>query len=101
MSDVEIKTVEISGKAFVLKLIPTMSALSIVQRLEREGFTPEVIFDVVSKGAMIGSVNITQKKFDEVFAGKIKELMELFAEVLKYNNLVPDADEGNESGSEE
>lgn len=102
MSDVEMVTKEVAGKTFVLKLIPTMAALSIVNKLERQGFTPEVIFEVVSKGAKVGSVDITQKRFDEIFAGQIKALMELFAEILKYNNLFPDeGEEGNENGSEE
>lgn len=100
MSDVEMVTKEVAGKTFVLKLIPTMAALGIVNKLETQGFTPEVIYEVVSKGAKVGSVDITQKRFDEIFAGQIKELMGLFAEILKFNNLFPE-EEGNENGSEE
>lgn len=102
MSDVEMVTKEVAGKTFVLKLIPTMAALGIVNKLETQGFTPEVIFEVVSKGAKVGSVDITQKRFDEIFAGQIKALMELFAAILNHNNLFPDeGEEGNEKGSED
>lgn len=101
--DTDVTMKEIGGTTYVMKMIPTMAALSIVSKLEKHGFTPEVIFEVVSKGAKIMSADITQKKFDEHFAGKIKELMELFAEILKHNNLFPEAEgeEGNEDGSED
>ena len=95
------KIVEIGGTSYVLKLFSTTTALNVVNKLEKQGFSPEVVFEVVSKGAGIGSVAIDQKKFDKHFAGKIKELMELFGEVLKYNNLLPEGDEGNESDSDE
>lgn len=98
--EVELTIKEIGGTSYVMKMIPTMSALSIVSKLEKQGFTPDVIFEVVSKGAKMMSVDITPKRFDEHFAGKIKELMELFAEILKFNNLFPE-EEGNENGSEE
>lgn len=100
MSDVQIETKEIGGVNYVLKLIPTMSALSIVHKLETSGPTPEVIFEVVNKGANIGSVTIDQKKFDKQFAGKLKELMELFMAILQYNNMAPEV-EGNDQGSNE
>lgn len=102
MSD-ELNTKEIGGTTYTLKLFPTMTALNIINKLEKHGFSPEVIFEVVSKGAGIGSVGIDQKKFDKHFMGKIKELMELFSEILKFNNLFPEVEgeEGNESGSED
>lgn len=100
MSDVEVVTKEVAGKTFVLKLIPTMAALGIIHKLETFGPTPEVIFDVISKGSKMGSVDITQKRFDEVFAGHIRDVHILFAEILKYNNLTSE-EEGNEEGSEE
>lgn len=101
MSDLVVK--EIDGSSFVLKLFPAMVGLSFISRLEREGMSPEVIRDVIIKGAGIGSVTMTEAKFNTQFAGKYKPMMELFAEVLKYNNLFPEAEgeEGNEEGSEE
>lgn len=102
-NEAELTIKEVGGTSYVMKMIPTMTALGIVNKLEKQGFTPEVIFEVVSKGATIGSATIDIKKFDKHFAGKIKELMELFAEILKHNNLFPDAEgeAGNEDGSEE
>lgn len=102
-NEAELVIKEIGGTSYVMKMIPTMTALGIVSKLEKHGFTPEVIFEVVSKGAAIGSASIDAKKFDKHFAGKIKELMELFAEILKHNNLFPEVEgeEGNEEGSEE
>lgn len=99
--DEGMKTIGETG--YALKLFPTFTALEIISKLEKFGFSPEVIFEVVSKGAAIGSVSIDRKKFDKHFQRKLPELMELFAEVLKYNNLFPEkeGDEGNEEGSEE
>ena len=101
MSEVVIK--EIDGVSYILKMFPAMVGLSFISRLEREGMSPEVIRDVIIKGAGIGSTNITEAKFNTQFAGKYKPMMELFAEVLKYNNLFPEAEgeEGNEEGSGE
>lgn len=101
MSEVVIK--EIDGVGYVLKLFPAMVGLSFISRLEREGMSPEVIRDVIVKGCGIGSVNMTEAKFNTQFAGKYKPMMELFAEILQYNNLFPEAEgeEGNEEGSEE
>ena len=101
MSEVVIK--EIGGISFSLKLFPAMVGLNVIGRLEREGMAGEVIGEVIVKGASRGSVAITEKSFDSLFAGKYKEMMELFAEILKYNNLFPEAEgeEGNEEGSEE
>ncbi len=97
----EATTKEINGTTYVLKMFPTMTGLRLVQTLQREGFAPEVIREVVTKGASIGSTAIDEKKFDSHFRGKYAELMELFAEVLKYNDLFPDESEGKEEGSEE
>lgn len=97
-------TIEIGGTTYVLKMFPTMTGLGLISKLEKSGFTDEVILEVITKGAGIGSVNIDRKKFDEHFRGKYKELMELFAAVLKFNNLFPEAEdgeEGNEEGSGE
>lgn len=93
----------IGETGYALKLFPTFTALEIISKLEKFGFSPEVIFEVVSRGAAIGSVSITRKKFDEHFQRKLPDLMELFAEILKYNNLFPEkeGDEGNEEGSED
>ena len=100
MSEVVIK--EIGGISFSLKLFPAMVGLNVIGRLEREGMAGEVIREVIVKGASRGSVAITEKSFDSLFAGKYKEMMELFTEILKYNNLVPeDGEQGNEEGSEE
>lgn len=100
MSEVVVK--EIGGTGYALKLFPTMVGMRIMQSLEREGFSPEVIRDAVVKGCSIGSVGMTEAKFDTHFRGKYREMMELFAEILKYNNLFPEeGEEGNEEGSEE
>lgn len=92
---------EIGETSYSLKLFPTMTGLGIVQKLEREGFSPEVVFEVVSKGASIGSLLIDRKKFDNHFRGKYGELMELFGEILKYNKIMPEVEEGNEQDSGE
>lgn len=97
----EAVTKEIGGTTYVLKMFPTMTGLRLVQTLQREGMVPEVIREVVTKGAGIGSAGIDDKKFDIHFRGKYPELMELFAEILKYNELFPEDDEGKEEGSEE
>ena len=100
MSEVVVK--EIGGTGYVLKLFPTMVGMRIMQSLEREGFSPETIRECVVKGCSIGSTGMTEAKFDTHFRGKYKDMMELFAEILKYNNLFPeDGEEGNEEGSEE
>lgn len=94
-------TKQIGETTYTLKLFPTMTGLSIVTRLEALGtFTPEIIFEVVTKGAGIGSTVITEKKFNEHFRGRYGELMELFAEVLKHNKMFPE-DEGNAKDSDE
>lgn len=99
----ELEIVEIGETSYNLKLFPTMTALEIISKLERQGFTPEVMLEVVTKGATIGSVTIDRKKFDNHFKGRIKEVAELFGAILKHNNLLPEeeAEEGNEEGSEE
>lgn len=98
----EVVVKEIGGTSYVLKLFPTRVGLRIMQSLEREGFTPDVICDTIVKGCSIGSSAMSEAKFDSHFKGKYKEMMELFAEILKYNNLFPeDGEEGNEEGSEE
>lgn len=101
MSEVVVK--EIGGTSYVLKLFPTITGLRIMQSLERDGFTPETIRDTIVKGCGIGSTAMTEAKFDTHFRGKYREMMELFAEILKYNNLFPETDgeEGNGEGSEE
>lgn len=102
--EVENTIKEIGGTNYVMKMIPTMAALSIATRLESGQWppAPELIFDIVTKGASIGSVTIDAKKFDSHFAGKLTDLMQLMVAVLKHNKLVPDdVEEGNEEGSEE
>ena len=91
---------KIGDTEYVLKLFPTMTGLGIVNKLERQGFAPEVVLEVVTKGAAIGSVAIDEKKFNKHFQGKYAELMELFAEILKCNKMFPE-DEGNAKDSEE
>lgn len=101
----EDKIIEIGGTSYTLRLFPTMTGLSIVNKLERQGFAPEVVLEVVGKGATIGSVAIDEKKFNSHFRGKYAELMELFAEILKYNKMFPEesteGDEGNVDASAE
>lgn len=98
---------EINGTAYVLKLFPTSTGLRIAQRLERAAnsdtgiLDPEMMQEVITKGASIGSVDIDAKKFDTHFRGKYADVFELYAEVLKFNKLIPEASEGNENDSEE
>lgn len=100
MSEIVVK--EIGETGYVLKLFDTMVGLKLMEKLQNEGFSPEVIRDAITKGSSIGSVSITEAKFNTHFRGKYKEMMELFTEILKYNNLVPeDGEQGNEEGSEE
>lgn len=99
--EVEIVVKEIGGVGFVMKYFPTMAALEILSKLDTQGFSPDVVFEVISKGCTIGSVSIDRKRFDKQFQGKIKDCMELFAEILKHNKLFPEAEEGNVEGSDE
>lgn len=101
MSEVVVK--EIDGTGYVLKLFPTTTGLRIRQSLERDGLTPETMRDTVVKGCSIGSTAMTEAKFDTHFRGKYREMIELFTEILKYNNLFPEVEgeEGNAEGSEE
>lgn len=98
---------QIGETSYVLKLFPAMTGLSIISRIEKSGgFTEDIILEVIAKGCAIGSTSIDRKKFDKHFAGKYAEMMELFAEILKYNKLFPEAqeaegEEGNEEGSED
>ena len=97
-------TKQIGETTYVLKLFPTMVGLNIINRLTTGGgaYTEDIILDVVTKGAVIGSASIDRKKFDKHFSGKYSELMELFVEILKFNKLFPDVEgeEGNEQDSE-
>lgn len=99
--ELEVVNKEIGGVHYTMKYFPTMKALEILGKLDTHGFSPEVVFDVISNGATIGSVTLDRKRFDKQFQGKIKECMELFAECLKFNKLFPEAEEGNVDGSEE
>ena len=101
MSDVIVK--EIDGVGYVLKLFPTMTGLGFISRMEREGMSPEVIRDMIIKGCSIGSIGMTEAKFNTQFAGKYKEMMQLWVEISKYNNLFPEGEgeEGNGEGSGE
>lgn len=95
-------TKQIGETTYVLKLFPTMLGLSIINRLQAAGaHTEEIILDVVTKGATIGSVTIDRKKFDKHFQGKYKELIELFGEILIHNKLFPDVEVEGEEGNEE
>lgn len=99
----DINTTQIGDSTYVLKLIPTMSALGILSKLEKFGGTPEVIFEVINKGSGIGSLSFDQKKFDKHFMGKVKDVMALFEAIMKFNNMFPEVEgeEGNEDGSED
>lgn len=96
----EFTTKEVGDTTYVMKMFPAMFGLSIVNRMEKEGGSPEIIKDVITKGATIGSVAITDAKFNTHFAGKYEDIMTLFYEILKYNKLMPD-EQGNGEGSEE
>lgn len=102
-NEAELTIKEVGGTSYVMKMIPTTAAINIVKKLETQGFSSEVIFEVINKGATIGSATIDIKKFDKHFAGKLKYATELFAEILKHNDLFPEAEgeAGNEDGSEE
>lgn len=104
MSEVENKgfeTCEVGGQTYRLKLIPALKALGIINKLEKHGFSPEVVLEVISSGAAIGGMDFTEKKFNTHFAGKLQDAMSLFAEVLKYNKMFPEAEEGNGEDSED
>lgn len=94
---------EIGGTEYVLKYFPTTKGLQILTRMQNNGFSAEVIEEVIIGGCSIGSVAMDKKKFDSQFRGKYAELMELFAEILKYNKMFPEEEDesGNEDVSEE
>lgn len=96
-------TKQIGETTYVLKLFPTMVGLNIINRLQAAGsHTEDIVLDVVTKGATIGSATIDRKKFDKHFQGKYAELVELFGEILIYNKMFPDVEvEGDEGNVED
>lgn len=101
--EVELVVKEIGGVNYRMKLIPTTAAMKIMMSIgETWPPSPELILEIVSKGAAIGSVNIDSKKFDDHFAGRLQDVYKLAIEILKHNKLVPDdVEEGNVEGSED
>jgi hypothetical protein len=103
----EDKVVTIGSENYVLKMFPALTGLKLMNKLEHTVRTTgtmmddALVFEVISKGCSLGSVNFTEAKFNSHFKGKYKEIYELFAEVLKHNNMFPEESEGNEQDSEE
>lgn len=81
----ETKEVQVQGESFIVKQFPVMVGLDIQHRLMSVGSSPELIREIICKGAQKGSVNIDEKKFDKLFKGKYKQLYELRDAVLAFN----------------
>lgn len=102
MSNTEVVTKEILGVGYVMKAFPALTAVSFINRIEREGMMSETLIkDVVLKGCTIGSSAMTEQKINKNFEREVLKLLELYTEILKFNNLVPEESEGNEEGSED
>ena len=88
MSD--IKTTTIGASTYTLKLFPAMEGWDIQTRVmecwQQERLpTSTLMFDVISKGAALGSVSFDEKKFNTHFRGKLQEMNQLFQEICAYN----------------
>lgn len=95
---------EFAGTVFVMKEIAPLTALSYINRMDREGIMNEnLIKDVIVKGCGIGSTLMTEEKINKIFKRQVQDMIKLYVEILKYNNLFPEEEgpEGNEEGSEE
>lgn len=99
----EVVTKEFAGTPFVMKELAPLTALSYVNRMEREGIMSETLIrDVLVKGCGIGSTSMTEEKINKIFKRQVQDMIKLYVEILKFNNLFPEEEEeGNEEGSEE
>ncbi|MNG20023.1 hypothetical protein D3C84_1042470 [compost metagenome] len=44
-----------------------------------------MLMEIILKGVTKGSIQLDQKKFDTMFAGKVNEVYELVSKVLEFN----------------
>lgn len=98
MSDV--KTVTIGETTYVLKLFSAMEGWDLQARVlecwgQERMPTSTLMYDIISKGAGIGSTSFDEKKFNNHFRGKLKDMNELFQEVCIYNFGLGDAEDPN------
>jgi hypothetical protein len=85
-----------------MKAFPALLAVSFINRIERDGMMNEsLIRDVILKGCTVGSTAMTEQKINKNFEREVIKMLELYTEILKYNNLLPEEEEGNVENSEE
>lgn len=95
----EQETFEIGGRKFTVTAWPTMFGLSVQERL-MSGLTPELMKEMIVKSVSVDSIAIDDKKFDQVFSRKYKELMELVQKVMQFNfGEVDDAEDVSSEGT--
>lgn len=95
------ETVEIGGRTFTITAWPAMDGLDIQSRVENEltgtgKLSGALIKDMILKSVSVDNIAIAdEKKFNQTFARKYKDLMELVAKMLAFN--FGDLEDGDDS----
>lgn len=90
MNMLEQKEVTVGGKLYILTALPAEYGLDMQMKLQNMaaiGQPPsaEMIKATICKGASLASAKITSELFDKHFARKYGAMLELFAEICKFN----------------
>lgn len=77
-------TFKIGDRNFTVTAWPAMFGLSIQERLAN-GLSADLMKDMIVKSTSVDSIAIDDKKFDQVFSRKYKDLMELVQKIMIFN----------------
>ncbi|MNQ65431.1 hypothetical protein D3C85_798850 [compost metagenome] len=90
------KEVEVGGEIYNLRKLKALDGLKVYQYIMKSGMISEsginilaidadMLMEIILKGVTKGSIQLDQKKFDTMFAGKVNEVYELVSKVLEFN----------------
>lgn len=74
-----------SSKEYLITQFPATKGLEVEHKLMEGMMGPSLVKDVVCSSVSMGSVKISDKLFDEHFAGQYKHLHKLFDHIIDFN----------------
>jgi hypothetical protein len=86
------KELTLGESKYMLVAFPAMTGLTILNEVMKvigstdgSEFKPEFIRIVIMKGSQLNTIAWTEKRFDDHFKKKYKEMYQLFQEILDFN----------------
>lgn len=82
------KEVVVDGETYKVVAYPAMQALK-YQFDMNDGLTPELIQEMILKGASKNGMAFTKESFDKTFTGRIPHMMKLWEAITEFNFTAP------------